>query len=68
MYDDKRGNGEVAIASEWDVREEFGKSTFFLVLGNINTQLIYILNLNFWPIYITKKKKKMKMLSVVGTD
>ena len=33
-YDDKRGSGEVAIAGEWDIREEFGRSTFCLVLGN----------------------------------
>ena len=33
-YDDKQGNGEVAIAGKWDVKEEFGRSTFCLVLGN----------------------------------
>ena len=34
VYDDKQGSGEVAIAGEWDVKEEFGRSTFCLVLGN----------------------------------
>ena len=51
-YADKRGSGEVAIASEWDIKEEFDKSTFCLVLEN--TQLIYISNLKILPIYISK--------------
>ena len=58
-------SGEVAIAGEWDVREEFGRSTFCLVIFHKtkfdNTQLIYVCP-------FTSQKQNLQMFSIVRTD